>query len=68
VVVKNFCNLLNDDWCVLKEARFPRTDDIVNMDIVNGQYLYQSFISPGGQSRAIQASLWELRVGVKYRF
>lgn len=68
VVVKNFCNLLNDDWCVLKEASFPRTDDIVDMDIVNGQYLYQSFISPGGQSRAVQASLWELRVGVKYRF
>ena len=48
VVVKNFCNLLNEDWCVLKETDFPRTDDIVNMDIVNGQYLYQAFIPPGG--------------------
>ncbi len=68
VVIKNFCNMLNDDWCVLKEAGFPRMDDTVNMDIVNGKYLYQSFSEPGGQSRATQASLWEMRVGLKYTF
>jgi len=68
VVIKNFCNMINDDWCVLKEARFPRTDDIVNMDIVDGQYLYQSFSNPGGESRATQASLWEARIGIKYEF
>lgn len=68
VIVKNFCNLINDDWCVLKEASFPLTDDVVNMDIVDGKYLYQSFVNPGGQSRATQASLWEVRVGVKYEF
>ena len=67
-VIKNFCNLLNDNWCVLKEAGFPRTDDVVNMDIVDGKYLYQSFVTPGGQSRATQASLWELLIGLKYEF
>lgn len=67
-VIKNFCNLINDNWCVLKEAGFPRTDDVVNMDIVDGQYLFQSFQTPGGQSRSTQASLWEMRIGVKYSF
>ena len=68
VVIKNFCNMLNDDWCVLREAGFPRTDDVVDMEIVDGKYLYESFINPGGQSRATDASLWEMRVGLKYTF
>ncbi len=68
VVIKNFCNMLNDDWCVLKEAGFPRTDDVVDMELVDGKYLYESFINPGGQSRATDASLWEMRVGLKYTF
>ncbi len=68
VVIRNFCNLLNDNWCVLKEAGFPRTDDVVDMAIENDKYLYQSFVNPGGQSRATDASLWEMRVGLKYSF
>jgi hypothetical protein len=68
LVIRNFCNLLNDNWCVLKEAGFPRTDDVVNMDIVDGKYLYESFVNPGGQSRATDASLWEMRIGLKYTF
>ena len=67
-VIKNFCNLLNSNWCVLKESSFPRMDDVVNMDVVNGQYIFQSFQTPGGQSRATDASLWEMRIGVKYSF
>jgi hypothetical protein len=68
MTIKNFCNLLNDDWCVLKEAGFPRMDDVVEMDIVGGQYYFEEFNGPGGQSRATQASLWEIVVGVKYEF
>jgi hypothetical protein len=68
IVIKNFCNLLNNDWCVLREAGFPRMDDIVDMDIVENQYLFQRFNSPGGQSRATRASLWEAVIGVKYSF
>ncbi len=60
--------MLNDDWCVLKEAGFPRTDDVVDMTIEDGKYLYQSFVNPGGQSRATDASLWEMRIGLKYTF
>ncbi len=68
LVVKNFCNLLNDSWCVLEEVGFPRTDDIVNMDIVDGKYLFQEYNAPGGESRATQASLWTLLIGIKYTF
>ena len=68
VVIKNFCNMLNDDWCVLKEASFPRTDDVVDMEIVDGKYLFEEFVEPGGQSRATDASLWEMRIGLKYTF
>ncbi len=68
ITIKNFCNLLNDDWCVLKEVGYPRTDDVVEVDIVNGQYLFDEFVNPGGQSRATQASLWEARIGVRYEF
>jgi len=53
---------------VLKEAGFPRTDDVVNMEVEDGKYLFEEFISPGGQSRATQASLWEVRIGLKYEF
>ena len=68
LIIKNFCNLLNDNWCVLKEAGFPRTDDVVNMAVVDGKYLYEEFVRPGGQSRRTQASLWEMRIGLKYTF
>lgn len=68
LIIKNFCNLLNDSWCVLKEAGFPRTDDVVDMEIVDGKYVYEAFVNPGGQSRATQASLWEMRIGLKYTF
>lgn len=68
ITISNFCNLLNDDWCVLKEASFPQIDDVVEMDIVNGQYYYEAFNNPGGQVRSTSASLWEARIGVKYEF
>jgi len=67
-VIKNFCNMLNDSWCVLRESGFPRMDDVVDMEIEDGKYLFEEFISPGGQSRATQASLWEMRIGLKYTF
>ena len=68
VVIKNFCNMLNDDWCVLKESGFPRMDDVVNMALVDSKYEFQQFVNPGGQSRSTNASLWEMLIGIKYSF
>ncbi len=70
IVVKNLCNLLNDEWCVLREASFPRTQGIVDMEISDDgtQYIYEEYIEAGGQGRISDPSLWEVRVGVSYRF
>jgi len=66
-VVENFGNLLNDDWGVLKEGNFLQ--GAVEASITDsGQYSYNSFTSPSSSSRQTDASLWEIRVGVKYDF
>ncbi|WP_441002479.1 TonB-dependent receptor [Pseudocolwellia agarivorans] len=67
LVIENFGNLLNDDWGVLKEGNFLQ--GAVVADITDsGQYSYNEFTSPSVSSRQTDASLWEIRVGVKYEF
>ena len=69
IVIENIGNLLNDDWGVLKEASFPRQQSVVDASINDaGQYVYNAFITPAGQTRVADASLWEVRAGVKYTF
>ncbi len=51
-VIDNFTNMLNDDWGILEEASF------------NTVTLGSSNATP----RQGDASLWEMRVGVNYRF
>ncbi|GAB5381313.1 MAG: TonB-dependent receptor [Aliiglaciecola sp.] len=69
LLIENFGNFLNDDWGVLREASFPRAQTVVDASINEaGQYVYEDFIIPGGQSVVADASLYEIRLGVKYRF
>ena len=70
ITVKNFCNLLNSEWCVLRQVSFPRRQAIVDMEISpDGQYyIYEDYIEPSGQGRVTDPSLWEIRVGLTYRF
>ncbi len=70
VTVKNLCNLINSEWCVLYEAGFPRTQSIVDMDVTDdgSQYIFQEYIEAPGQGRVTDASLWEIRIGLSYRF
>jgi hypothetical protein len=68
IVINNLCNLLNDEWCVLKEASFPRRQAIVDMEIEDGRYVFEEFIEPSGQGRVTDPSLWEVRIGLTYRF
>jgi hypothetical protein len=70
IVVKNLCNLINNEWCVLREASFPRNQAIVEMDISDDgtQYIFEEFVEPSGQGRVSDPSLWEARIGVTYRF
>ncbi len=68
-VFKNLCNLINDNWCVLKETDFPLMREIISTGITadRSQYLYNEFfaVRPGRQA---EASLWEIAVGLTYRF
>lgn len=69
IVIENFGNLLNDDWGVLYETSFPRAQEVVSGSINDqNQYVYEEFIQPSGQTRVSDASLWEIRMGVKYKF
>ena len=67
LVVENLGNMLNDDWGVLKQGTFLQS--AVRASITDdGQYSFNSFDSPTAQSRQTDASLWEIRIGVKYDF
>jgi outer membrane receptor for ferrienterochelin and colicin len=71
VVIKNLCNLINDDWCVLKEVGFPRRQSVVELhddSVEDGKYLFDSFIQPAGETRVSGVSLYEIRVGLRYEF
>ncbi|NIP17428.1 MAG: TonB-dependent receptor, partial [Xanthomonadales bacterium] len=69
VVISNICNLINDDWCTLKEVSFPRLEDVVVIDgFSDGQYVFEEFVAPGGEARRATASLYEIRVGLRYDF
>ncbi len=70
ITIANLCNLLNDDWCVFREASFPRSQGVVDMEISDDgtQYIYEEFIEPSGQGRVTDPSLWEIRIGLTYRF
>ncbi|MCB1646787.1 MAG: hypothetical protein KDI36_15115, partial [Pseudomonadales bacterium] len=70
VVIENLGNLLNDDWGILREASFPRYQSVVDasIDAGTGKYVFNEFFEPSSQSRATDASLWEMRLGVRYVF
>jgi hypothetical protein len=56
VIVDNFTNLLNDEWGVLRRPIFPY--GVTEAQQANGQ----------AETRVGEASLWEIRVGMNYRF
>ncbi len=68
-VFKNLCNLINDNWCVLKETDFPLKRSVIDASLSSDKtkYIYNEFF-PVRPGRAVEASLWEIAVGVTYRF
>jgi hypothetical protein len=69
-IIKNLGNLLNDDWGTLKQVNF-NTQSIISLDSsLNdaGQYVYTDFDAPNNGSPRRDPSLWEVRVGLNYRF
>ncbi len=59
IVIDNFTNLLNDEWGILREPNFP---PIAEVDPDTGELLGQP------ESRVGDASLWEIRLGLRYEF
>ncbi|MEM9738690.1 MAG: TonB-dependent receptor [Pseudomonadota bacterium] len=59
IIIDNFTNLLNDEWGILREPGFPPNVDV---DPATGE------ITGPVESRIGDASLWELRLGVRYEF
>ena len=62
--------LLNDEWCVLEEASFPRNQAVVDVSITGDgtQYVFEDYVEPSGQGRVSDPSQWEIVLGVTYRF
>ena len=68
-VIDNLTNLLNDDWGVLNKGPFVGAEMISVGTDDQGRYVYSGF-NPNNANTTVQrdASLWELRVGVRYTF
>lgn len=67
IVVENFTNMLNDDWGDFRQGSFVG-DSVVDADInEQGQYEYSEFGAPE-QNLVRAPSLWEVRVGISYKF
>jgi len=70
IVIDNFTNLLNDEWGILREAGFPRRVGVVDSELSadNSQFVYSDFDPETKASVVGDASLWQIRVGVRYEF
>ncbi|TPV56495.1 TonB-dependent receptor [Aestuariibacter sp. GS-14] len=68
-VIENLGNLLNDDWGVLRQGNFV-SESVVEASVNDaGQYVYETFYGADQRdSYSTAASLWEIRVGINYRF
>uniref|UniRef100_A0A486XQ68 Oar-like outer membrane protein protein, OmpA family n=1 Tax=Rheinheimera sp. BAL341 TaxID=1708203 RepID=A0A486XQ68_9GAMM len=68
-VIDNLTNLLNDDWGVLYEARFPQTASVVAASVNDqGQYVFNQFTNREPQGRVATPSLWRMKIGIEYNF
>ncbi|MFK3870156.1 TonB-dependent receptor [Pseudoalteromonas rhizosphaerae] len=68
-VIDNLTNMLNDDWGVLKKGPFVSASMLKTSIDDQGHYVYSEF-TPKNANTTVQrnASVWEMRVGVRYTF
>lgn len=68
-VIDNLTNMLNDDWGVLKKGPFVGASMISTSLDDQGRYVYSDF-NANNANTSVQtgASVWEMRVGVRYTF
>jgi hypothetical protein len=69
LVIENVGNLLNSDWGVLYQPGFPQIRRVVNASLDdNNKLVYDRFLGNPGEGRVVGPSLWEMRVGINYKF
>lgn len=65
--ILNIGNLLNSDWGLVDEVPFNYTEEVVDAEIVDGQYVYE-FLDPDGPTTQTSRSRWGMQLGVKVSF
>jgi hypothetical protein len=71
VVIRNVGNLLNDEWGVMREHGFPGNAELYGISGIDaqGRLVITSFNPSVDRAQPINsASLWQVRLGVKYKF
>lgn len=68
-IIDNLTNMLNDSWGTMKKGAFGGNRMVKTSIDDQGRYVYSDFNS-GNEDTSVQrdASLWEMRIGVKYTF
>ncbi|WP_205701964.1 TonB-dependent receptor [Pseudidiomarina mangrovi] len=68
-VLENVGNFLNSDWGVLYQPGFPQIQRVVNASLdANNTIVFEDFLGDRGQGRVVGPSVWEMRVGINYKF
>ena len=68
LVIKNLGNLLNDDWGVKTVGNFT-SQNIVQASIDDGKYVFNEFLPDNAkETEYLAQSLWEIRLGINYKF
>ncbi len=69
LVIKNIGNMMNDDWGVMTKGSFVGNRMVEASINDAGQYVYEEF-NQGNEEQEVQnaASLWQIRVGIEYKF
>ncbi|WP_163932507.1 TonB-dependent receptor [Paraferrimonas sp. SM1919] len=67
--IYNLGNMLNDDWGVRRQVNFEYNNPVVDAYINDqGQYVFTNFDGDNPQTIRTNSSVWQIRVGVDYKF
>ena len=65
--LENVGNMLNDDWGRAESYVQPFNAPVVDVAIVDGQYVYSNFTQPEPNVAKVP-SVWKVQLGLRYRF
>ena len=65
--IENVGNLLNDEWGRADSYVQPFNAPVVDVSIVDGQYVYDNFTQPTPTVAKIP-SVWKAQFGIRYKF